>query len=150
MRRREPLALALVSLALSSCGGTDEATPPDDGATGGGQKAAVLQVVKRYQTAALEDDGAAFCDQLAGDGKRELVATAAALGGPVGCKESAERILELAGRDELARIRKARRVLGEDDVKLDGRRAVVRFPSGTRLRMVRTDAGWLVADPDTR
>jgi len=134
---------------IAGCGGDGQEAGPTPSARGD-QRSEVVEVVRRLQTAVLDSDATSYCDALTGDAKRKVVTELAPLGGPTGCEESAERVFDLAGRDELAQIERARKVLKPGDVTIRRRRAVVRLDSGRRLRLSRSSAGWLVSDPSAR
>lgn len=138
---------AVVTLALAGCGGSDE-----DASSGkeADARSDVVDVVKRYQTATLESDGQTFCDLLTGKAKRDLVVQFAALSPTGDCEKAATRIFDLAGRDEIAQVKRARKTLTLSDVTLTGRRASVRLDSGRRLRLAHTGAGWLVSSVKVR
>lgn len=116
-------------LIVTGCGDDEEEASAPSRAD---QREQVVEIVKRLQTGVLDKDPGLYCDQLTGDGKRKLVATTAALGGATGCEGSARRVFDL------------------NDVTIRGRRAMVRLDSGRQLKLSRSPAGWLVADPEAR
>ena len=139
LRQTLILSGTIGALLLAGCGGDDE-KPADE-------RAEVVEVVKRYQTAVLDGDGGAVCDLMTGDGKRKLVVQLAPLG-VNDCEGGVDKALDLAGKDELARIKSSRGQLTESKVRLRGRRATVGV--GRRyLKLKRTAGEWLISDPFT-
>jgi hypothetical protein len=63
---------------------------------------------------------------------------------------SRERLLDLAGADDLARVRRARDALEPPDIRISGQSATAVLESGRRLRLEHSGAGWLVDDPRLR
>ncbi|MGI8594840.1 MAG: hypothetical protein ACR2ML_10830 [Solirubrobacteraceae bacterium] len=146
-------ALAVITAALlviAGCGGDDgggggEGSAPSD------ERTAVVDATRAYQDAFLEEDADAVCDHLSGRGKRELVVTAAALGGPVSCPDSAKRVFDLAGEDDRQRIKRSREQLKPGDVRLHGQQATVTLPaSGRKLGLRKAGAKWLISVPGLR
>jgi hypothetical protein len=145
--RRGCTVLLFVSL-LAGCGGGDSG--PRTGKAGGDQRAEVVEAAKSYQSAVLDKNAKTFCDLLAGKAKEEVLSVAAGLGGPASCEESAKRVFDLAGRDDLARVRRSRDQLRPESVTIRGDRATVRLGNGRRLKMLRSEGGWLVASANVR
>jgi hypothetical protein len=134
-----------IALAAVGCGGNDGGGA---GRSGGGDKAAVVETTKRFQTAVLEDDGETYCDVLTGAAKRKLVAELAPLGQGFDCPKVAEKAFSLAGEDELQLVERSRRDLKERHVRVRGSRAVVTLPTSKRvLRLRKAGGSWLVSDP---
>ena len=145
MRRSQRLTLVLGAtlgaLSLASCGdgGDGDAEKPAE------QRAQVVEVVKRYQSAVLDGDGDAACDLIAGVGKRKLVVQLAPLG-VKDCEGAVDKALDLAGKDELARVERSRDQLSEGKVRLNGRRATV-VVGRRELQLERAAGEWLISDP---
>ena len=147
--RRFAVTIAVL-LVTAGCGG-------DEGGGGGAasapsdERAAVVEATRAYQDTVLDEDADAFCDRLTGDGKQELVATAAALGGPVGCSESAKRVFDLAGEDDRQRIKQSRDALSPADARVRAGTATVTLPeSGRKLGLRKVGDEWLISSPGLR
>ena len=98
------LAATLAALTLAACGGEPQPEVP-----GGSVKDDAVDVVRDYQTAFVDGDTAAACELLSGNGRVEVIATAAALGADPDCEAAIQATLELAGQDDLDRIARATR-----------------------------------------
>ena len=144
--RRFALTVAVL-LVTAGCGG-DEGGGAGAGSAPGDEREAVVEATRAYQGAFLEEDADAVCDNLAGTGKRQLIATAAALGGPVSCPESAKRVFDLAGEDDRQRIEQSRGALSPSDVRIRGGAATVTLPvSGRTLGLRKAGDEWLISAP---
>ncbi len=148
MRR---FALTVAALVVTAGCGGEEGGGGGAGSTPTNERAAVVEATRAYQDAALDEDGDAFCDHLTGRGKTELVATAAALGGPVSCSESAKRVFDLAGEDDRQRIKQSRDKLSPSDVRVRAGTATVTLPASRRkLGLRKAGDEWLISSPGLR
>jgi len=118
--RRFALTVAVL-LVTAGCGG-DEGGGAGAGSAPGDEREAVVEATRAYQDTVLDEDADAFCDRLTGSAKQEVIATTAALGGPVSCPESAKRVFDQAGEDDRQRIKQSRDALSPSAARVRGAR----------------------------
>lgn len=116
-------------------------------AAGGGaprsDREEVFSVVRRYQQAFLDGDGAAACALLTPRGRREMIS-----GGRRGtCAASVERVIELAKPEDLELVKTTREKLALADVAVKGDRATVAIGRGLELRLAQLGGDWRIDDP---
>lgn len=143
MRRLTTIMLAL-GLPLAGCGGSEEKT---SGESKDDPRAAPAKVVRDFASATLDKDAAAYCELLTGDAKRGIATELAALAGDVDCEKAAAKAFDLAGQDDLDRVRRTQHELTERDVRVTGNRATATLPSGRRILLEKSGDRWLVSDP---
>jgi len=136
-----PTTLAAVAL-VAGCGGGDTSQPSKQRS----QKAAVVSAVKDYESAFIKGDGQGVCGRLAGDGKVKIITAAAPLGAK-SCEGAVAKILDLNGKDDLAKVKRSRDGLSESAVTIHGKRARVRLLSGKTIGLVRSEGEWLISRP---
>ena len=147
--RRFALTVAVL-LVTAGCGG-DEGGGARAGSAPSDEREAVVEATRAYQGTVLDADAEGLCARLTGAGKQELIATAAALGGPASCPESAQRVFDLAGEDDRQRIKQSADALSPSDVRVRAGAATVTLPeSGRKLGLRKAGDEWLISSPGLR
>lgn len=127
------LVVGLVTFLFLGCGGEPS------------EEEAVVDAAKESQTALLERDPEAFCESMTARRRGKLIADVAVLSGGTGCTDASEVVFDVATEKRLAEVEEARDELTVEDVRVDGDRAVVTYPSGRQQPFAKTAGGWLVA-----
>lgn len=137
--------VTLTFLAGCGTGGDTDTTRSND------RRAEVLTDLRQYQDAFLAEDAEAACERLTGEAKRNIVSELAAIAEDgLSCESVLEGAMGLLGPDDYAEVRKARKTLGVDAVRLQGaNNAVVNLPSGRTTELARIDGAWYVNETGT-
>ena len=144
------VATVAALLVTAGCGG-DEGGGAGAGSAPRDEREAVAEATRAYQDTVLDEDADAFCDRLTGSAKQEVIATTAALGGPVSCPESAKRVFDQAGEDDRQRIKQSRDALSPSAARVRGGAATVTLPeSGRKLGLRKAGDEWLISSPGLR
>ncbi len=147
MSAGEPSDRVPIDLAKVANRPISPSIPPDRSARDPAVSGGLHPARELLETAFVDGDTSAACDLLSGNGRVEVIATAAALGADPECEAAIQATLELAGQDDLDRIARATDELGPDDVQVTGDQATVTLRSGKTLGLVKSDDGWLIDRP---
>jgi hypothetical protein len=105
----------------------------------------VVVAVKRFQTATLNRDANAYCDQLTSAAKEDSISRGVVIGSQFDCPAAVEKAFTISGKDTFENVRQSRARLRPSDVRVKGRRATVTMPVSHHKFGLRKVAGeWLI------
>jgi hypothetical protein len=127
--------------SIAGCGGGATPSDPREGP---------LEALHTYQDASIDRDAKTLCSMFTGAKKRQVIAGTALIGGASGCEASVKKAMDIEGADDLAKRRASRKITTIANIAMKGSTAaLVSFPSGQTLPLVKVGDDWLVNAPSS-